>query len=170
MLIELIIFIILGTVAIGTAVAVVLSRNPIYAVLLLVVNFFSLAMFYLVLSAQFVAFIQILIYAGAIMVLFLFVVMLLNLTGAIENVRDKLPVQRWLAAIFGVVLLGLVAVVALTGAFQAVPEGGPLPVGFGTSTPVGTLLFTNYLLPFEATSILLLISMVGSIVLAKRRR
>lgn len=170
MTVELVIFIILGAVAVGTAAAMVVSKNPIYAVLLLVVNFFSLAMFYLVLSAQFIAFIQVLVYAGAIMVLFLFTVMLLNLTGAIENVRDKLPAQKWLAVIFGVALLGLAVVVVTTGVFQAVPEGRPLPLEFGTSKPIGTLLFTDYLLPFEVTSILLLTAMVGSIVLAKRRR
>ncbi|MEN6371045.1 MAG: NADH-quinone oxidoreductase subunit J [Armatimonadota bacterium] len=170
MLTELIIFIILGVVSVGTAVAVVLSKNPIYAVLLLVVNFFTLAMFYLVLSAQFIAFIQVLIYAGAIMVLFLFAVMLLNMTGAIEDVRDELPAQKWLAVIFGMVLLLLAAAALLTGAFKTVPKGGPLPVNFGTSAPIGRLLYTDYLLPFEATSILLLIAMVGSIVLAKRRR
>lgn len=170
MLTELIIFIILGVVAVGTAIAVVLSKNPIYAVLLLVVNFFTLAMFYLVLSAQFIAFVQVLIYAGAIMVLFLFAVMLLNMTGAIENVRDELPAQKWVAAVFGIVLLGLVAAVALTGAFQTAPKGRPMSADFGTSAPIGRLLYTNYLLPFEGTSILLLIAMVGSIVLAKRRR
>ncbi|HOK55529.1 MAG TPA: NADH-quinone oxidoreductase subunit J, partial [Armatimonadota bacterium] len=103
MIAELVIFIILGIVAVSSAFAVILSKNPVYAVLFLVINFFALAMLYLVLSAQFVAFIQILVYAGAIMVLFLFVVMLLNLTGAIESLQDKLPAQRWLAPALGMV-------------------------------------------------------------------
>jgi len=169
MIAELVIFIILGIVAVSSAFAVILSKNPVYAVLFLVINFFTLAMLYLVLSAQFVAFIQILVYAGAIMVLFLFVVMLLNLTGAIESLQDKLPAQRWLAPALGMVLLVEIAVVFLSGFFAQVPEASELPEGFGTSAPVGMLLFSRYVLPFEVTSAVLLIAMVGSIVLAKRR-
>lgn len=165
---ELVLFIILGAIAVASGIAVVTARNPIHAVLYLVISFFAVAMFYLILSAQFIAFLQILVYAGAIMVLFLFVVMLLNLTGAIEAVRDKLPAQKWIALIFGIALLAEVGVVLSTGVFQRIPEAERLPIDFGTSAPVGTLMFSGYLLPFEVTSVLLLIAIVGSIVLARK--
>jgi NADH-quinone oxidoreductase subunit J len=169
MVAELVIFIILGVVAVAAAIAVVTAKNPVHAVLYLVVNFFSIAMFYLVLSAQFVAFLQILIYAGAIMVLFLFVVMVLNMTGAIEAMRDRLPAQRWVALALAAALLAEAALIAATGFFKSAPGGEKLPANFGTVAPVGKYLFFNYLLPFEVMSVLLLIAMVGSIVLAKRR-
>jgi NADH-quinone oxidoreductase subunit J len=166
--VELTIFIILGTVAVAAGIAVVTTKNPVHAVLYLVINFFSIAMFYLVLSAQFIAFLQILVYAGAIMVLFLFVIMVLNLTGAIESMKDKLPAQKWIAVVLALGLLGEVAVIDLTGFFQHTQNAHALPSDFGTVAPVGHHLFFYYLLPFEVTSVLLLIAMVGSIVLARR--
>lgn len=165
---ELVLFIILGTVAVTAGIAVIVARNPVHAILYLVINFFAIAMFYLILSAQFVAFLQILVYAGAIMVLFLFVVMLLNLTGAIEAVQDRLPAQKWVALLLGVALLVEIGVIITSGVFAGLPEAGQLPADFGTSRPVGIRLFFAYLLPFEVTSVLLLIAMVGSIVLARR--
>lgn len=167
MIAELVIFIILGTFAVATAIAVVLSKNPVYAILFLVMNFFVLALFFLLLSAQFVAFLQVLIYAGAIMVLFLFVVMLLNLTGGIEAMQDKLPAQKWLALLFAVLALVEAGIVVMTTTFPRVST--PIPQGFGNVEQIGKLLFTKYLFPFEATSVLLVIAMVGSIVLARRR-
>ena len=166
---ELILFIILGTTAVATGIAVVVSKNPVHAVLFLVINFFSIAMFYLILSAQFIAFLQILVYAGAIMVLFLFVIMLLNLTGAIEDVEDKLPAQKWVAIALACALLLEVCIILANGVFAKTPKAAPLAADFGTSKPVGMYLFQNYLLPFEVTSILLLVAMIGSIVLARRR-
>lgn len=166
---ELVLFIILGIVAVGTGIAVITARNPIHAVLYLVINFFTLAMFYLVLSAQFIAFLQVLVYAGAIMVLFLFVMMLLNLTGAIENMRDKLPNQKWVAAAAAVVLLIEFATIATAGNPLCRTPISPLPADFGTSRPVAELLYSGYVLPFEVTSVLLLIAMIGSIVIARRR-
>lgn len=169
---ELVLFIIFGSIALVAAVAVITSRNPVHAVIYLVINFFALAMFYLILAAQFIAFLQVLVYAGAIMVLFLFVVMLLNLTGEIENVRDKLPGQRWLALLLGAFVLAESAVVITTSAFAGSPgmrTPESLPTAFGTSAPVGERLFFYYLLPFEVTSLLLLIAIIGSIALARRR-
>jgi len=166
---ELVLFVILAVVAVATAVAVVVSKNPVYAVLFLVINFFALAMFYIVLAAQFIAFLQILIYAGAIMVLFLFVVMMLNLTGAIENVQDRLPLQRRAAVVLALVLIVEAGVIATTGAFRQAAVPAPVGGNFGTSGPIGAKLFSDYLLPFELTSVLLLIAMVGSVVLTRRR-
>ncbi len=165
---ELFAFVILGLVAVVSGIAVITAKNPIHAVMYLVTNFFALAMFYLVLAAQFIAFLQILVYAGAIMVLFLFVVMILNLTGAIESVRDKLPAQKWIAVALAVVLMLEFAAIAGSGSI-ATPRAGALAESFGTSKPIGLLLYSQYLLPFEVTSVLLLIAMVGSIVLARRR-
>jgi NADH-quinone oxidoreductase subunit J len=169
MTVELVIFIILAVVAVGAGIAVVTAKNPVHAVLFLVINFFAIAMFYLVLSAQFVAFLQILVYAGAIMVLFLFVVMLLNMTGAIEAVQDKLPAQKWVSLALAVVAIVEAVAFYLSGLFQHAPAGKPLAASFGTAGPVGRQLFFYYLLPFEVTSVLLLIAMVGSIVLARGR-
>lgn len=165
---ELVIFIILSVVAVAAAIAVVSAKNPVYAVVFLVTNFFALAMFYLVLSAQFIAFLQILVYAGAIMVLFLFVVMVLNMTGAIEAVQDKLPAQKWVALALAVVGLVEAGAIVATGVFARPASAKPLPADFGYVAPVGHELFFYYLLPFEATSVLLLIAIVGSIVIARR--
>lgn len=169
MTVELVLFIILAVVAIVAGIAVVTAKNPVYAVVFLVTNFFALAMFYLILSAQFVAFLQILIYAGAIMVLFLFVVMVLNLTGAIESVQDKLPAQKWVAILLAMALIAEAGIFVATGVFAAPPaHAAPLPADFGTVAPIGRMLFFKYLLPFEATSVLLLLAMVGSIIIARR--
>ncbi len=169
MIAELIVFVVFASIAVVSGIGVVVSKNPVYAILLLVLNFFAVAALYLVLSAQFVAFIQVLVYAGAIMVLFLFVVMLLNLTGAIEDVADKLRLHRTVALCFGVIFLFELSMLAAGSALAGAGKTA-LPANFGESGAVGSLLFSRYLLPFEATSVLLLIAMVGSIVLAKRRQ
>jgi NADH-quinone oxidoreductase subunit J len=166
---ELVIFFILGIIAVVTSIAVITSKNPVYAVIFLVINFFTIAMLYLVLSAQFIAFMQILVYAGAIMVLFLFVVMLLNLTGAIEQVQDRIPAQKWIAIVCAVALLIEAGVIIGTRTFQQPAPTENLPANFGYVAPVGSLLYARYLLPFEATSVLLLIAMIGSLVMARRR-
>ncbi|MDO8682708.1 MAG: NADH-quinone oxidoreductase subunit J, partial [Armatimonadota bacterium] len=98
---ELIIFVVLGAVAVGAGIAVVAARNPVHSALFLVLNFFCLAALFLVLSAEFVAVLQVLVYAGAIMVLFLFVIMRLNVGGVLESLRDPLGSQRWLALLLG---------------------------------------------------------------------
>ena len=163
------IFIVLGAVAVATGIAVVAVRNPVHSALFLVVNLFCLAVFYLVLSAEFVAILQILVYAGAIMALFLFVIMLLNVDGALEPFRDPLGSQKWLALLLGLGLLAEVAAAARSGLFALPKAAGPLPEGFGSPREVGLTLFTRFLFPFEAVSILLLLAMVGVVVLTKRR-
>jgi NADH-quinone oxidoreductase subunit J len=162
---ELFVFWVLAVPLIASAMGVVLARNPVNAAMSLVAAFFFLAGLYVLLLAHLVAFLQVLVYAGAIMVVFLFVVMLLALHD--EDFRAaRLKGIQW-AGVAGAA--GLVAVVA-----QAVAQTGTLhmrAVGpeFGTVRAVGELLFTKYLLPFEATSLLLLVAIVGAVVVAKQR-
>jgi NADH-quinone oxidoreductase subunit J len=166
---ELILFLILAVVAIATAIGMLISRNAIYAALFLVLNFITVAVFYLLLGAPFIAMAQITVYAGAIMVLFLFVIMLL---GA-ERLPDAkvLPWQKPLA-------YGLALVLAIESVyvilFRANLSGEILPSDTANKTEtlieLGKDLFGQYLLPFEVTSILLLVAMVGAIVLSRREK
>ncbi len=170
--INLVLWGILAALAVGSGLAVILIRNPIYCALSLVVNFFLLAVMYLLLRAEFLAAIQIIVYAGAIMVLFIFVIMLLNLGG--EETRDKLRVLRPLAFLLGLVLL--VEVVAALRYRAYVGENPALSFPLVSTSPAvaggvrefGRLLFTDYLLPFEITSVLLLIAIVGAVVLGRK--
>ena len=149
----------------ASAAGVVVARNPVNAAISLVVSFFFLAGLYVLLLAHLLAFLQVLVYAGAIMVLFLFVIMLLT-TADDEIQRTRLKAMQ----AFGVAgAAGVVAVVV-----SALSDLGPLPMrlvgpDFGTVKAVGRILFTQYILPFEATSLLLLVSIVGAVVVAKQR-
>jgi NADH-quinone oxidoreductase subunit J len=168
--IDLILFFILAVVAIATALGMLLSRNAVYSALFLVLNFATVAVFYLLLGAPFIAMAQITVYAGAIMVLFLFVIMLL---GAEELApSEALPWQKPLAAVLAAVLV-FEAVYLL--AFRGVPVGGIAQPDAAANTAeslrsMAGLLFHEYLLPFEVTSILLLVAMVGAIVLTKQEK
>jgi NADH-quinone oxidoreductase subunit J len=163
MTVELVLFMILAVVAVAAALGMLLSENAVYSALYLVVNFGTVAAFFLLLGAPFIALAQATVYAGAIMVLFLFVIMLL---GA-ERLRhqSKLAWQAPLAVTLGGVLLieaGYILVVRGLGGpppAEAPALGGPHAIGFE--------LFTTYLLPFEVTSVLLLVGMIGAIVLTR---
>ncbi|HEY7725807.1 MAG TPA: NADH-quinone oxidoreductase subunit J [Anaeromyxobacteraceae bacterium] len=144
---------------------VVLARNPVNAAMSLVAAFFFLAGLYVLLVAHLVAFLQVLVYAGAIMVVFLFVIMLLALHD--EDLKAaRLKAIQW-AGVAGAA--GLVVVVARAVAHAGTLPLRPVPPEFGTVKAVGQLLFTQYLLPFEATSLLLLVAIVGAVVVAKQR-
>ncbi|MBF8255428.1 MAG: NADH-ubiquinone/plastoquinone oxidoreductase subunit 6 [Anaerolineales bacterium] len=156
----------LAAVAVWTAACMLLSRNAVYSALFLVLNFMTVAVFFLLLHAAFIALMQVTVYAGAIMVLFLFVIMLLG-AERIET-QPSLPWQAPVAVALTVLLLGLIGLALL----QA-PEAAGLPVlgaAFGSPTAVGDLLFSDYVLPFEVTSLLLLVAMVGAIVLTRRQK
>ena len=164
---DLILFFGLAAIAIAAAVGMVTSRSAIYSALLLIVNFGVVAVFYLLLEAPFLALAQVTVYAGAIMVLFLFVIMLL---GADRRVGGSaIPWQRPLAIGLGAALAAeALYVVAFRGG--ALPPVAQLAPGFGSPETVGLELFGRYLLPFEVTSLLLLVAMVGAIVLTRRRQ
>ena len=167
---ELIFFLVLALIAIATALGMLFSRNAIYSALFLVLNFITVAVFYLLLGAPFIAMAQITVYAGAIMVLFLFVIMLL---GAESLPRaEVLPWQRPLAVTLAVLLFAEAAYLLMT---RARPTGDVVPpeATMNTTTnlrELGVALFNQYLLPFEVTSVLLLVAMVGVIVLVRKEK
>jgi NADH-quinone oxidoreductase subunit J len=164
---DLLLFIILALTAIVTAVGMLMSRSAIYSALFLVLNFGTVAVFYILLSAPFIAMSQVSVYAGAIMVLFLFVIMLLG-TELLPPTKT-LPWQRPLALALALMLAGE----AIYLLFGRKATSGLIPQAvesFGSPQQVGQLLFSQYLLPFEITSILLLIAMVGAIVLTKKEK
>jgi len=167
---DLILFLVLALVAIAAAIGMLLSQNAVYSALFLVINFATVAVFYLLLGAPFIAMAQITVYAGAIMVLFLFVIMLL---GAEKLAPGKvLPYQRPMAIGLAVVLM-VEAVYLMLGRNPSVAM--IIPPTDATNTvdtmrKLGMTLFSDSLLPFEVTSILLLVAMIGAIVLTKREK
>src|SRR5438128_3648617 len=167
---ETALFYVFGTIAAAAAVAVVAARKVFYSAVSLIVCLAALAALYLLLEAPFIAAVQMIVYAGAIMVLFLFVIMLLDPFSA-PILVDK---RRYLAAL-GTALgaRGLVVVVPLVGLYDPgqIPHsaGGPARGALGTTATIGYSIFTDYLLPFEATSALILVAIIGAVVLAKRR-
>ena len=166
---EAIAFYLLGALAIGASLLVIAQRNPIYSVLLLIASFGALSGLYVLLDAPFVAVIQIIVYAGAIMVLFLFVVMLLNAPHEDTEYDERVhPLLRPGPMRFGAVL-ALMFAVELWWALARGGDTGAFPGGSVTSVAViGRSLVTDYAFPFEVTSILILVAMVGAVVLAKR--
>ena len=166
---ELILFLVLAVVAVATGVGMLSSKNAVYSALFLVLNFVTVAIFYLLLGAPFIAMAQITVYAGAIMVLFLFVIMLL---GA-ESLANEF---NWRKVIFPASLAFiLIAEASYILVTRARPEGNVLLPDASVNSmdnirQLGTALFGQYLLPFEVTSILLLVAMVGAIVLTKKEK
>ena len=157
----------LGAVAVASALLMVTRRNPVISAIYLIVNFFCIAGMYLTLHAQFLAIVQIIVYAGAIMVLFLFVIMLLNLSNE-EQLRDKIGWKKIVAIGVSIALAleVLIIVGAQTGLMPIVAEKA---VEIGTVENIGMVLFSEFLYPFEATSLLLIAAIVGAIILAKKR-
>jgi NADH-quinone oxidoreductase subunit J len=166
---EAALFYVFGAVAIAASVLVIAQRNPIYSVLLLIASFGALSGLYVLLDAPFVAVIQIIVYAGAIMVLFLFVVMLLNAPHEETTFDERVhPLLRPGAMRFGAAL-SLALIVELWWALTRGSDSGNFAGGAVTSVAViGRLLFTAYSFQFEVTSILILVAMVGAVVLARR--
>jgi len=176
MSVETILFAITAFIVIASALMVVVSRHPIYSALYLVLTFLGLAGFYLQLSAAFIAAVQVIVYAGAIMVLFTFVIMLLGEDKPLEG-EQHFGMQKWVGVLFAVCLIGELAYLLFRGSPSATSEalprvamiGSDQTTNFGSVQAIGTTLFTNYVFAFEATSIVLLIAMIGIVVLAKRR-
>jgi NADH-quinone oxidoreductase subunit J len=158
-----------GAVAIAASLLVIAQRNPVYSVLLLIASFGALSGLYVLLEAPFVAVIQIIVYAGAIMVLFLFVVMLLNAPHEDTEYDERVhPLLRPGPMRFGAAL-AIALIVELLWALTRRPETGAFPdVPVTTVAAIGQKLFTDYACPFEVTSVLILVAMVGAVILARR--
>jgi NADH-quinone oxidoreductase subunit J len=163
-MLHLILFIIFGAICVAGAINLVVQRHPINSALSLVVVMGALAGVYLLLGAEFLAAIQIIVYAGAIMVLFVFVIMLLN-AGEEEHTRGSK-----IALLFGVPGLLVLSVATTWIALRSNPSAEAVGIGslYGGGKEIGRLLFGDFLLPFEITSVLILIAIMGAVVLARR--
>jgi len=156
-------FILVAVIAVASAIALILKRNPIHGALFLVVNLACVAVLYLSLGAEFLAAAQVIVYAGAIMVLFVFAIMVL-IPGKEETGPDPRRRVRVLALPVGALLFLQLAMILIPRPATLVP-----PAPGGSAESLGRLLFTDYLFPFELTSVLLLAAMVGVLVLARRK-
>ncbi len=159
-------FLIFAAIAVVCGVNLVVQTHPISSALSLVGVMGSLAVLYLLLGAEFIAAVQIVVYAGAIMVLFVFVIMLLNAGGEAKHIGQSQMV-RWLGIPLFTVFVGVLSYIVQ----RAAPQGAQVSFGQftgGTPRDVGHSLFTQYLLPFEATSVLVLIAILGAVVLARK--
>jgi NADH-quinone oxidoreductase subunit J len=166
---EQVAFFVLAIGALGGAIAVIGLRNPFYCVLALIVHLVSLAGLFLLLHAEFIAAAQVVVYAGAVMVLYVFVAAYVG--GVEEPIWDPIPGQRLLAPLLaGALFVELSIAVIGTGLKSLESEGPTIPLGFGSPGSIGELLLERFLIVFEAASMLLLIAAVGAIVLAGRRR
>jgi NADH-quinone oxidoreductase subunit J len=155
--------------ALGGAIAVIGLRNPFYSVLALVVHLFSLAGLFLLLQAEFIAAAQVVVYAGAIVVLYVFVAAYVG--GVEEPVWEPIPGQRLLAPLFGGALFVELSIAVLGSSLKAIDTEGPtVELGFGSPAQIGELLLERFLVAFEAASMLLLIAAVGAVVLGGRKR
>lgn len=170
---ETYVFYLLSALAIGASALVIGQRNPMYSIMLLIASFGALAGLYVQLEAPFVAVAQIIVYAGAIMVLFLFVVMLLNAPQEDAAEWDRLhPLRQPGVARFGVLLAALLIVqlvwaLSQAAGLEATPAAGDA-AHISSVRELGRVLFTDYMFAFEATSILILVAMVGAVVLARK--
>ena len=170
--VETLVFWVFGPISVGSAIAMLLQRNAVHAALFLVLNFFTIAVFYLVLGASFLFAVQIIVYAGAIMVLFLFVIMLLGVDSE-ESLLERLRGQRVVGIVLGVgiAIELIVAIRAGVGfsrlgpaGFEAVANRG------GNAEAISRVLFRDYFFPFEVTSVLLIVAAIAVVVLAARQR
>ncbi|MEX0820847.1 MAG: NADH-quinone oxidoreductase subunit J [Rhodothermales bacterium] len=163
-----ILFLFVAVVAIAAGIGLIVSRSPVSSALWLVLNLFCIAVLYVTMNAQFIGVIQILVYAGAIMVLFLFVIMLLNLSALpdLQLVDWKIGVAFLLGM---AVLAQLVYVVAASLDVLPVPSSPEMAAESGSAATIGRELFTTYALPLEVVGVLLLAATIGAVMLAKRR-
>ncbi len=163
------VFIVLAIIAIAAALGMLLSRNAVHSALYLVLNFVTIAVFYLVLNAPFISMVQVTVYAGAIVVLFLFVIMLLGaeqLRGIGDDVQGGEQFHRVLTVMLAVALIGIFVFLIFTeGGFAS----GDIPLIDSSPNNLGLTLFENYVLPFEITGVLLLAAIIGVVVLGRPR-
>jgi NADH:ubiquinone oxidoreductase subunit 6 (subunit J) len=165
---EQVLFFVAAIGALGGAMGVIALRNPFYGVLALIVHLFSLAVLFLLLSSAFVAAAQVVVYAGAVMVLYVFVAAYVG--GGQESAWEPIPGQRFIAPLLGVALFVELSIAVLGSSLTALGTDGPhVGPGFGNPAAIGHLLLERFLLAFEASSILLLLAAVGAVVLAGHR-
>jgi len=165
-----IVFIILAIIAIGAAVGMLISKNAVHSALFLVLNFGAIAVFYLVLNAPFIAMVQITVYAGAIMVLFLFVIMLLGaeqLRGALGVVHGA---EMWQRILAGLLTAGLLAAFLLALAQKGGTAVATADYIDTSPSALGLRLFEAYLFPFEVTGVLLLVAMIGVVIFSQKKK
>jgi NADH-quinone oxidoreductase subunit J len=165
-----VVFWVFAPISVASAIAMLVVRNAIHAALFLVVNFFTIAVMYLLLDAEFLFAVQIVVYAGAIMVLFLFVIMLLGVDRGVD-VKERLVSQRWLAVLLAVGFVAelFFALRAGIGFATKAPEGFDVVNEAGNTQAAAEVLFRDYFFPFEVTSILLIIAAIATMVLAQRK-
>jgi NADH-quinone oxidoreductase subunit J len=166
MSIPFLIFFLSALIAVAGAVLLIVAHEPIHSALSLILVMLSLAILYLLLGAPFVAAVQILVYAGAIMVLFVFVIMLLN--AGVEERTDWSKIAKWVGLPLGLVLLLEIAHWLYHSEPGAVIANGATATGPASTVELSTQLFRQYLFPFEATSILILIAILGALILARK--
>jgi NADH-quinone oxidoreductase subunit J len=158
-----ILFWVLSAIAVSCALGVILSRNPVNSVMFLILTFFSISGHYILMNAQFLAIVNIIVYAGAIMVLFLFVIMLMNLNADVE------PQKGQLVQLAGVISGGVLFLVILAAIKSTAPQDiDKTPTDIGLISNLGKVLFTKYVLPFEISSVLFLSAMIGAVVIGKK--
>ena len=167
-------FFVLAVASVASALGVILFRNAVNSALSLILTLLFLALFYLQLGAIFIAIVQILIYAGAIMVLFLFVVTMLASEASDTELQDRIPWQRGVAGILGLILVGALSYLLFTGTAidsSAVATGGSLSHVVNTQGNIeafGLALFHGFAFPFEVTSLLIVVAMLGAMVLGRK--
>jgi NADH-quinone oxidoreductase subunit J len=164
-----VLFFIAAIGALSGAIGVVMLRNPFYSVLSLVVHLIALAALFLLLRAEFVAAAQVVIYAGAVMVLYVFVVAYIG--GSDEPINRSAGALKVIGPLFALALAVELCIAVLGSALKGISgDGAPYVPGFGTPKEIGTLFLTKYLFPFEIASLLLMVAAIGAVVLARRRR
>lgn len=171
-MVESILFVLMAMTALAGAVTVVISRNPVYSAMGLLGTLFSVAILYVVQLAHFVAAVQVIVYAGAVMTLFLFVIMLIGVDKT-EDIKENLPMQRvWVLGLAGLIIL-LSAGITFSGGLDWVPAATSATntdLTNGTVAAVAEPMFTDWVLAFEATALMLTIAAAGAITLAQFRR
>ncbi|HEY7418061.1 MAG TPA: NADH-quinone oxidoreductase subunit J [Ktedonobacteraceae bacterium] len=172
---DVVTFGVLAVASVASAIGVIAFKNAVHSALSLILTLLFLAMFYLQLGAMFIAIVQILIYAGAIMVLFLFVVTMLSPEPGDVEQTDRIPWQRFIGGILGVVLVGALAYLIFTGAPtfpNAVAQGSqqlsPMVQQYGNIEAFGLALFHGFVFPFEVTSLLIVIAILGALIFGRR--
>src|ERR1700730_18188839 len=172
--VTLISFFVLAVASVASAFGVIFFKSAVHSALSLILTLLFLALFYLQLGAMFIAIVQVLIYAGAIMVLFLFVVTMLASEAEDTRLQDRIPWQRWVAGILGLTLVGALSYLLFTGTAidsSAIATGGSLSHVVNTQGNIeafGLALFHGFAFPFEVTSLLIVVALLGALVLGRK--